>query len=160
LKLKKWTIVKGGTQFKAYATMGCMVFIKQSFRNANAAVILCSAMIAPEVSAQAGIPGWCRPLPRVQYKGLERISVGDAWFVYKVARFSMAASTSAPAPRFTVSQTRAFEVRRRERMATTTRCTADRVRSAKTPRSGLLIPWDGRVSRAPRARRQLVLQSV
>jgi len=66
--------------------MGCMVSIKQSFRKADAAVILCTAMLTPAVFAQADIPGWCRPLPRVQYKGLERISVKDAWFeVYRVA---------------------------------------------------------------------------
>jgi len=35
---------------------------------------------------QAAIPEWCRPLPRPEYKSLERVHIGDAWFeVYKVA---------------------------------------------------------------------------
>ena len=35
---------------------------------------------------QAAIPEWCRPLPRPEYKSLERVPIGDAWFeVYKVA---------------------------------------------------------------------------
>src|SRR5437868_11789718 len=35
---------------------------------------------------QAAIPDWCRPLPRPEYKSLERVPIGDAWFeVYKVA---------------------------------------------------------------------------
>lgn len=36
--------------------------------------------------AQTRIPEWCRPLPRPEYKTLERISTSDPWFeVYKVA---------------------------------------------------------------------------
>lgn len=36
--------------------------------------------------AQAPIPDWCRPLPRPEYKNLERVSVSDPWFeVYKPA---------------------------------------------------------------------------
>jgi hypothetical protein len=63
-----------------------MVSIKQSFRKANAAIILGTALLTSALFAQADIPGWCRSLPRVQYKGLERISVRDAWFeVYRVA---------------------------------------------------------------------------
>lgn len=32
------------------------------------------------------IPDWCKPLPRPEYQGLERVPVSDAWFeVYKVA---------------------------------------------------------------------------
>jgi len=38
----------------------------------------------PQQSAQ--VPEWCRPLPRPEYKSLERIPVTDAWFdVYKPA---------------------------------------------------------------------------
>jgi len=44
------------------------------------------ALWAPALFAQAGIPEWCRPLPRPEYKGLERVPVSDPWFeVYKVA---------------------------------------------------------------------------
>jgi glyoxylase-like metal-dependent hydrolase (beta-lactamase superfamily II) len=44
------------------------------------------ALAAPLV-AQNTIPAWCRPLPRPEYKNLERIPVNDAWFeVYKPAR--------------------------------------------------------------------------
>src|SRR5579864_7466911 len=46
--------------------------------------VLCAAL-AP-ASAQAVIPDWCRPLPRPEYKTLERVPVSDAWFeVYKPA---------------------------------------------------------------------------
>ena len=35
---------------------------------------------------QAAIPEWCRPLPRPEYKSLERMPVSDPWFeVYKAA---------------------------------------------------------------------------
>jgi len=43
-------------------------------------------ILAPLV-AQNTIPEWCRPLPRSEYKSLERIPASDAWFeVYKPAR--------------------------------------------------------------------------
>lgn len=36
--------------------------------------------------SQAQIPEWCRPLPRPEYKSLERVLASDPWFeVYKVA---------------------------------------------------------------------------
>ena len=35
---------------------------------------------------QPGKPDWCKPLPRPEYKSLERVRVSDPWFeVYKVA---------------------------------------------------------------------------
>jgi len=35
---------------------------------------------------QAAVPEWCRPLPRPEYKSLERVPVSDPWFeVYKAA---------------------------------------------------------------------------
>ena len=38
------------------------------------------------MAAQTAIPEWCRPLPRPEYKELERIKVSDPWFeVYKPA---------------------------------------------------------------------------
>jgi len=45
----------------------------------------CFAPVAP-LAAQNAIPEWCRPLPRPEYKNLERVSVSDPWFeVYKPA---------------------------------------------------------------------------
>ena len=42
--------------------------------------------IAPALVAQTEIPGWCRALPRPEYKTLQRVPISDAWFeVYKVA---------------------------------------------------------------------------
>jgi glyoxylase-like metal-dependent hydrolase (beta-lactamase superfamily II) len=39
------------------------------------------------LAAQNAIPEWCRPLPRPEYKNLDRIPVHDSWFeVYKPAR--------------------------------------------------------------------------
>jgi glyoxylase-like metal-dependent hydrolase (beta-lactamase superfamily II) len=36
--------------------------------------------------SQAQVPGWCKPLPRPEYKSLERILPNEPWFeVYKVA---------------------------------------------------------------------------
>jgi glyoxylase-like metal-dependent hydrolase (beta-lactamase superfamily II) len=44
-------------------------------------------LIAAPLLAQNAIPEWCRPLPRPEYKNLERIPVSDAWFeVYQPAR--------------------------------------------------------------------------
>jgi glyoxylase-like metal-dependent hydrolase (beta-lactamase superfamily II) len=41
---------------------------------------------AGSISAQTNIPDWCKPLPRPEYKSLERIHISDPWFeVYKVA---------------------------------------------------------------------------
>jgi glyoxylase-like metal-dependent hydrolase (beta-lactamase superfamily II) len=38
-------------------------------------------------AAQTQIPDWCRPLPRPEYKSIERVRVSDPWFeVYKPAR--------------------------------------------------------------------------
>jgi glyoxylase-like metal-dependent hydrolase (beta-lactamase superfamily II) len=43
------------------------------------------AMVVP-LGAQAPVPDWCRPLPRPEYKTIERVAVGDPWFeVYKPA---------------------------------------------------------------------------
>ncbi len=45
-------------------------------------VAVCSAGL----SAQAGIPNWCKALPRPEYKTLQRVPSGDTWFeVYSVA---------------------------------------------------------------------------
>jgi glyoxylase-like metal-dependent hydrolase (beta-lactamase superfamily II) len=43
-------------------------------------------LLATAAYAHAAVPDWCRPLPRPEYKGLQRIPVSDSWFeVYKVA---------------------------------------------------------------------------
>jgi len=48
--------------------------------------LLFLALFAPALFAQAAIPDWCRPLPRPEYKALQRVPIADAWFeVYKVA---------------------------------------------------------------------------
>lgn len=40
-----------------------------------------------QTAAQTGVPEWCRPLPRPEYKSLERVRVSDPWFeVYRPAR--------------------------------------------------------------------------
>jgi glyoxylase-like metal-dependent hydrolase (beta-lactamase superfamily II) len=42
-------------------------------------------LLSPALAAQTPIPGWCRALPRPQYKALERVPISDPWFeVYKV----------------------------------------------------------------------------
>jgi glyoxylase-like metal-dependent hydrolase (beta-lactamase superfamily II) len=44
----------------------------------------CQALLGQTSLGQASIPDWCRPLPRPEYKSLERIAVSDPWFeVYK-----------------------------------------------------------------------------
>jgi glyoxylase-like metal-dependent hydrolase (beta-lactamase superfamily II) len=41
---------------------------------------------AGSISAQTSIPDWCKPLPRPEYKSLQRIPISDSWFeAYKVA---------------------------------------------------------------------------
>ena len=38
------------------------------------------------LAAQSGTPEWCRPLPRPEYRSLERVKVSDPWFeVYQPA---------------------------------------------------------------------------
>src|SRR5437868_2228009 len=50
------------------------------------ALVVCFVLCAAAVFAQTAIPEWCRALPRLQYKGLQRVHVSDPWFeVYKVA---------------------------------------------------------------------------
>ncbi len=43
-------------------------------------------LLTPQVFAQVSNPNWCKPLPRPEYKTLERVKVSDPWFeVYKPA---------------------------------------------------------------------------
>jgi glyoxylase-like metal-dependent hydrolase (beta-lactamase superfamily II) len=49
-------------------------------------VFLVVAFFTSALCAQTAVPEWCRPLPRPEYKNLQRIPVPDSWFeVYKVA---------------------------------------------------------------------------
>lgn len=74
--------------------MGCQV--RKSGTHLFALAFLCVLCALPSVSSvlnlplqtpQRGeIPDWCKPLPRPEYKSLERIQISDPWFeVYKVA---------------------------------------------------------------------------
>jgi glyoxylase-like metal-dependent hydrolase (beta-lactamase superfamily II) len=55
-----------------------------SLRSLGSTIVF--ALAASVAPAQTKIPEWCRPLPRPEYKALERVSISDPWFeVYKVA---------------------------------------------------------------------------
>jgi glyoxylase-like metal-dependent hydrolase (beta-lactamase superfamily II) len=63
-----------------------MVSIDRWRKKVQITFVVCLALPAPALVAQEGIPEWCRALPRVQYKSLERVPVRDGWFeVYKAA---------------------------------------------------------------------------
>jgi len=48
--------------------------------------LLAIFLTALPLAAQNTVPEWCRPLPRPEYKGIERVKVSDPWFeVYKPA---------------------------------------------------------------------------
>jgi glyoxylase-like metal-dependent hydrolase (beta-lactamase superfamily II) len=50
------------------------------------AIVAIWLAILPRSFAQIAIPDWCRPLPRPEYKTLERVPISDPWFeVYKPA---------------------------------------------------------------------------
>ena len=47
-------------------------------------LLLCGLSLTTYASAQVSNPDWCKPLPRPEYKKLERVKVSDPWFeVYK-----------------------------------------------------------------------------
>jgi len=49
-------------------------------------LVMSLAFLQPWTFAQTPIPDWCRPLPRPEYKNLERVAVSDPWFeVYRPA---------------------------------------------------------------------------
>jgi len=53
----------------------------------NAVILALCILQSPVLLAPAPIPGWCRALPRPEYKTLERVSISDPWFeVYKPAQ--------------------------------------------------------------------------
>jgi len=50
------------------------------------AVLALCILLSPALLAQVPIPQWCRPLPRPEYKNIERVAISDSWFeVYKPA---------------------------------------------------------------------------
>jgi glyoxylase-like metal-dependent hydrolase (beta-lactamase superfamily II) len=50
------------------------------------ALAVAMAVWGPRATAQAQVPEWCRPLPRPEYKTLERVLPNEPWFeVYKVS---------------------------------------------------------------------------
>ena len=53
----------------------------------RALVVLATCLsVASPLIAQSTVPDWCRPLPRPEYKSLERVPVSDPWFeVYRPA---------------------------------------------------------------------------
>jgi glyoxylase-like metal-dependent hydrolase (beta-lactamase superfamily II) len=62
------------------------VCIKQSFKKLHIAFVVCIAFSVSALYGQTEIPEWCRALPRVEYKSLQRVQVSDPWFeVYRVA---------------------------------------------------------------------------
>jgi glyoxylase-like metal-dependent hydrolase (beta-lactamase superfamily II) len=59
--------------------------IKQSFSKVPIAFVAWIVLSTPALFAQTTIPEWCRPLPRAEYKSLQRVPVSDPWFeVYRV----------------------------------------------------------------------------
>jgi glyoxylase-like metal-dependent hydrolase (beta-lactamase superfamily II) len=53
----------------------------------NAAILMLCILQSAALLAQGSIPGWCRALPRPEYKTIERVSISDPWFeVYKPAQ--------------------------------------------------------------------------
>ncbi len=49
-------------------------------------LLACLILLTSALRAQVPIPDWCRPLPRPEYKTLERIPITDPWFeAYKPA---------------------------------------------------------------------------
>lgn len=62
------------------------MLVYQAFNVPNPVTILmlCLATLMTQVGQT--VPEWCRPLPRPEYRSLERIKVSDGWFeVYKPA---------------------------------------------------------------------------
>jgi glyoxylase-like metal-dependent hydrolase (beta-lactamase superfamily II) len=50
------------------------------------ALVASVLLLPPALSAQASIPEWCRPLPRPEYRALERVPINDPWYeVYRPA---------------------------------------------------------------------------
>jgi glyoxylase-like metal-dependent hydrolase (beta-lactamase superfamily II) len=53
-------------------------------KSRNAILVICLSWLP--AAGQSGMPEWCRPLPRPEYRSVERVKVSDPWFeVYKPA---------------------------------------------------------------------------
>ncbi len=60
--------------------------VGKTLRGKVPTLFTCILLLSSALSAQNTIPDWCRPLPRPEYKSLERIPITDPWFeVYKPA---------------------------------------------------------------------------
>ncbi|MGB8063792.1 MAG: MBL fold metallo-hydrolase [Candidatus Sulfotelmatobacter sp.] len=86
------TIPKAGKTHVATAASAVQAKAEPSAKMAKVVsglVLVLVASILPltsELSAQTSIPDWCRPLPRPEYKALERVPISDPWYeVYKPA---------------------------------------------------------------------------
>src|SRR5580700_940898 len=63
-----------------------MVSVKQLSKKMHIALVACLVLSASALFAEGEIPEWCRGLPRVEYKSLQRLLASDSWFeVYVVA---------------------------------------------------------------------------
>ncbi|HYM78220.1 MAG TPA: MBL fold metallo-hydrolase [Candidatus Dormibacteraeota bacterium] len=52
----------------------------------TAILAFCLTGLLTPLKAQSALPEWCRPLPRPEYKSIERVKVSDPWFeVYRPA---------------------------------------------------------------------------
>src|SRR5215475_7425184 len=62
-----------------------LAFRRSYVHKAAITLAICIGMTAPP-GTRAAVPDWCRPLPRPEYKTIERVAVSDPWFeVYKPA---------------------------------------------------------------------------
>jgi glyoxylase-like metal-dependent hydrolase (beta-lactamase superfamily II) len=63
-----------------------MTSIKESLKKVHIALVFYLAVSGPVLFAQGQVPDWCRALPRLEYKRLQRVPVSDSWFeVFEVA---------------------------------------------------------------------------
>ena len=63
-----------------------MTCIKESLKKVHIALVFYLAVSGPVLFAQGQVPDWCRALPRLEYKRLQRVPVSDSWFeVFEVA---------------------------------------------------------------------------
>ena len=63
-----------------------MTSIKESLKKVHIALVFYLAVSGPVLFAQGQVPDWCRALPRLEYKRLQRVPVSDSWFeVFEVS---------------------------------------------------------------------------
>lgn len=69
-----------------HAVLPCGSWFFLSFLCAFCAPTSATSALIFSLPSQQQVPEWCKPLPRPEYKSLERIQTSDPWFeVYKVA---------------------------------------------------------------------------